>query len=311
MTVSATGQKAIQSLAVGAAASEYVAASGAVSSVVLGGGQQGDAAVFIGQLLDWLDGGVDAVATTYLVNPLRDVLGLSQTALSASARTPNLSGLSRNLKSGAGAGADSRTIAAVDTGAAVHAGGNISIIGEDRTDIVSTAGDGSAALVGVGAGVAVASANNDVQASLGAGASANAGGDIAIDAHFRGTSAPSASPYNVTAQAYGGSAGGLAGQASLSPAQAAPLLDAFAGADATLLAGGAIDAQTWYDFKEQSNTVGVTIGGVSGTAADSRVYASPESRARFEAGVSAHADGAVTVASHTTGRSSPRPSARR
>ena len=302
IAVIATADKSVNAFAIGAGVNGDVSGSGAVSSVILGGGQQANAASTIAQLMQYFADGVDTLANDYLVNPLRDLLGLSQAGSAAVARTPNLSGLASNLKTGGAGTADSKTVAAVGAGASLYAGGNLSIIGEDRTDVVNNAGNGDAALgVAVGAAVAVTSAANDVQASLGTSTTAVTGGDIEIGAHYIGVATPSVDGWNVTSGAYGGGAGGIAGQASLGYTQVSPLIDAFAGPGALLEAGGNIGTETRYAFDQQSTTVGATLGGVTGTAADSRVYASPQSRARFEAGVSAQAGGTITIATHTSG----------
>ncbi|MCP3877399.1 MAG: hypothetical protein GY701_03245, partial [Sulfitobacter sp.] len=279
--IESTADKSISSLAIGASLG-LLAGSGAVSTVVLGSGQQSDAAIGIGALLDEFDGGVDRIASDYLVNPIRDQIGLSQTGQNASTRTPDLSNLSRHLKSGATVPNDSLTLAAVGAGADINAGRDVRIAAANRTDVTSTAGNGTGAALGVGAGIAVVSAGNDVEANVGAGAMITADNDIVVRSKYLGMPAQQIAGQNITTAAYGGALGGIVGQVSLSHAELDPMLDAYAGIDSTLAAGNNLFIETEYDIEQKADAVALALGLVTGAAADARSFANPESRARLE-----------------------------
>jgi trimeric autotransporter adhesin len=298
VNITATAEKSVSSLAIGASLNEFVSVSGAVSSVVLGSGQQQNTADAVAVLLDEFNNGVDTIASDYLVNPIRDQIGLTQTAQSASGRTPNLSNLSRHLKTGGSAPADSLTVATVGAESLVDAGGDIVVNATNHTDVSAIAGTGALGALSVGAGVAVISAGNDVEASAGGGATLKAGEGIDIRAEYLGARYeiltlpfphvvyPLAGPLNpgfdLLSGAYGGSAGGLDVQISLAHVQVDPLLDAFGAAGSLLDATQSVSVATDYHIDQKADAVAAALAAIDGAGADARSFSSPDAKARLE-----------------------------
>lgn len=292
VVLGAQADKSISSLAIGASAGT-LAASGAVSSVVLGSSQNPDAAGLVGLLLDEFNNGVDPFLNDYLINPIQQQIGLTSTATVTASRAPDLSGLSRHLRTGAGVPADSATVATIGPESLVDAGRDVGVEALNLTDVRSTAGNGTLTGLGVGIGVSVASGANDVEASLGAGSTITAGRDIKVFSGYGGYTPPLINGRNFSARTYGGTAAALGGQVNLGFVQVDAMLDAFAGSGVILNVGNDLFIQTEYDVDQNAETVAVAVGAYSGALGKATSIAKPQSRARLDPG--ATVSGAVNA----------------